>query len=737
MSARGPRARSAPCVWERIGGVTAPAERGRQSALEIAAAVLGLAGYVYALGGLVVWVRLTAAHLPADLTTTLLDPRLLLAIGLRTLLFAALVLGVICGAAYVAGNAPAKVRRMLRGDTAGAGGGDGYTRTIVGLNVLALSVAFGIGATAALRSTLPDSALIAVFLVVWLVAAGGLAWLGSRILTARTNWIVGIALVLIALAWEFPVGVMIVALVVVAILAPSIIRKQEPRDLLRSRFPWALGAIYAVVAFAFVATPPVTYPRAVVQTDQGVRIGAYLARSDDGVYLATCEADTRGRSRGERLVLVRQDAIQSITLGGTPYRFDSGSRPSLLEVMLRPFGVVVDLPKFRLNLRPAAPVCDSEERSTGGSDQGLGPGVIVDPIPDRQRPQEEPTIAQTSPAALAELALRYQPTVLTTVADRFWPVTVSSVLAARSADGTPTCLVREGRCAVRQPTLSDLTPDGDATESLDFPAPLINDPMSQFLAYARGQGIDDDDAGTWYDKPEKLDPWATSAVYFYYAGKVEPNPRYGTQVEGLLGLQYWFFYPYNYYPTVIERRLMLSSPLGALERNTDLHEGDWEHVTVFLDPATMQPRFLYQARHDTEGQLLRWTNSAMRFDGEHPIVQAALGGHPSYDPACRERPRALLGNQTSDWVVCATGRYAFRADTTPLIDLARASWACWPGRFGEAKPEQRRVALLSELQRWHAKVIKVAGPRSPLRQAENVGVCERGPMAAEEAAPVG
>jgi hypothetical protein len=34
-------------------------------------------------------------------------------------------------------------------------------------------------------------------------------------------------------------------------------------------------------------------------------------------------------------------------------------------------------------------------------------------------------------------------------------------------------------------------------------------------------------------------------------------------------------------------------------------------------------------------------------------------------------------------------------------------------------------------------VIKVAGPRSPLRQAENVGVCERGPMAAEEAAPVG
>ena len=89
-------------------------------------------------------------------------------------------------------------------------------------------------------------------------------------------------------------------------------------------------------------------------------------------------------------------------------------------------------------------------------------------------------------------------------------------------------------------------------------------------------------------------------------------------------------------------------------------------------------------------------------------------------------------------MVCATGRYAFPAASTPLIDLARASWACWPGHFGEATAKQRRLAALpeSDPRRWQAKVIKVAGPRSPLMQAENAGVCERGPQAAELASPI-
>jgi hypothetical protein len=734
-----------------IGRVNDPSRQpDLRSALDVASTILGLAGYAYALGGVVVWVRLTAAHLPADLTTTLLDPRLLLAVGLRTLGFAVVVLGIICFAAYFASKPGWTSRRHEWRQSLGKPGeastlGEPAVRTIAGLNILALSIVLGLGVAAALRSALPAEWVVAAFVVAWLAAGAALAWFGAGALSGKANVAVTIVVVLAALFCEFPIAVLMVTVVVIALLGRAIAKLPRPRSLaefLRSPLPWALGAVYAVVAFAFVATPPVGYPRAVVQTDQGEKIGGYLARSDDGVYLATCAADPRGRSSTERLVLVRQDTVRSITLGGKLYRFDSGDRPSLLAVLLRPFGVDLNPPVLRINLRPAEPVCDAEEQSDGAPNQGLGPGVFVDPRPERPRPPEagdEPTVSKTTPAPLAELALKYQPTVLTSVVDRFWPVTVSSVLAERGKDGTRTCLVIDDRCRDRRPVLSDLTPTGSATDSLDYPASLANDPTQQFLSYTRGLGIDDDDASTWLSDPAKLNPWATSAVYFYYAGKVSGDKRYGALADGLLGLQYWFFYPYNYYPTVIQRQLMLASPLGAIRYSTDLHEGDWEHVTVLLDPATRQPKYLYLARHDVEGVLMAWNNTALAFDGEHPIVQAALGGHPTYTNACAGRPRRLLKNQSSDWVVCATGRYAFPAASTPLIDLSRASWACWPGHFGEATAKQRRLAALpeSDPRRWQAKVIQVAGPQSPLMQSENAGVCQRGPQAAELAAPIG
>jgi hypothetical protein len=705
---------------------------------------------VYALGGVVVWVRLTAAHLPADLTTTLLDPRLLLAVGVRALAFAVVVLGLICVVAYFASKPGWESREKDWRESLGPGAaettfGPRTVRTIAGLNIIALSLVGGLGVAAVFRAAIPSQWVAAVFLAAWLGLGWVLAHFGGRALTGKLHGIVAAVIVLAALFCEFPIAVLMLTLVAIALLSRVIARLPRPAtlgDFLRSPLPWALGAVYAIVALAFVATPPVSYPRAVVQTDVGEKIGGYLARSADGIYLATCDPTPKNRSSTERLVLVRQDTVRSLTLGGRQYRFDSGRRPSLLTVLLQPFGIDPDLPVVHINLRPAEPVCDAEERSRGGRDEGLGPGVFVNPHPERPRPPEagnEPTVAQTTPAKLAEVALKYQPTVLTSVVDRFWPVTVSSVLAERGKDGKTTCLVVDDRCVNERPALSDLTPRGNENDALDYPAALTNDPTPQFLAYARGLGFDDDDASTWLADPAKLDPWATSAVYFYYAGKVSGGQRYGALADGLLALQYWFFYPYNYYPTVIQQQLMLASPLGAITWSTDLHEGDWEHVTVLLDPTTLRPKYLYQARHDVEGALIAWRNAALMFDGEHPIVQAALGGHPTYDSHCAARPRRLLKNQSSDWVVCAGGRYVFQAVTTPLIDLARAPWACWPGHFGEATLKQRQLAALPERdpRRWQSKVIRVAGPRSPLMQAENAGVCGRDPLAAENADPIG
>jgi hypothetical protein len=720
----------------------------RKPVLDVLTSIAGLAGYVYLLGGAVSWVRLGAAHLPADLTTSLFDPRILFAIGVRVVLITALLLGIACLPAYFASRPRWKEHsgqwQDASGGTGTSGGGgldEVFLRTAAGLTVVALGGILGLGVASLLQSSIPTPWVTVAFLVVWIGGSVFLARHSAWLVSRRVHGWVAVAVVAVALCCELPIALLLLTALAIAASGRLVARLGRPRtfgDFLRSPLPWTLAGVYALAAIAFVATPPVTYPRAVVQAATSSQVGGYLARTDDGVYLATCTPQSDGRSTDERVILVRGDTVRKVTLGGEPYRLDSGDRPSLFSVLLRPFGVDASPPfVLRIELRALQPVCDASERATGGPDQGgLGAGVFTgQPSPGAQSIPGEAPIERTSPAALAQLARTYQPTVETTVADRFWPVSVSAVLEDRGADGSRTCLVVADKCTKQPPALSDLSASGSAADYLDFPAPLESNPTRQYLAFTRGQGIDSDDAAAWLSKPESIKPWDTAQLYFFYAGSADNQPRYKDIPAGLIGLQYWFFYPYNYYPTRVERHLMLSLPLAGDKLNTDLHEGDWEHVVVLLDAATKKPRFLYLARHDTEGVIVPWDSPRLSFDGSHPIVQAAFGGHPGYDNHCGDRPRALLHGQSSDWVVCGTGRYAFRAITTPLVDLATTSWACWPGHFGQATATQRRNATLPDYdpRRWSSKVIQVAGPQSPLHQAENVSVCAGDPLAPERA----
>jgi hypothetical protein len=182
------------------------------------------------------------------------------------------------------------------------------------------------------------------------------------------------------------------------------------------------------------------------------------------------------------------------------------------------------------------------------------------------------------------------------------------------------------------------------------------------------------------------------------------------------------------------------APVAGTVHNVDLHQGDWEHVAVLLDARTLKPAFLYTARHADEGAFYAWQAGGLSFDAGHPIVQAAFGGHPSYPSGCGQYVRTRHGGGLmSDWRSCGSGRFAFRAATTPLVDLAApdVAWACWPGHFGEAR---YGFEVSDPDADWFTTVINqyvdVAGPRSPLWQAENgsvnhEGVCRRGAAAAE------
>lgn len=336
------------------------------------------------------------------------------------------------------------------------------------------------------------------------------------------------------------------------------------------------------------------------------------------------------------------------------------------------------------------------------ADPTLGPSIVP----------AEPTVEQTDAPALAALARHYQPTVVVSVGDRFWPVSVLPMLRLRWHRDV-TCIVRDDRCVTRAPTPADLRPDGSrATDYLQYPAPL-NNVQDQFLAAARALGVSVDAIARWTHTAALSNPFASAQVYFHYLRR-SPRHAYHGLPKGLVSLQYWFFYALNYLPTVKTPTETLINPLGATIGNTDYHQGDLEHVAVLLDPRTFRPRYLWMARHGDEGVAYRWHSRSVQWAGDHPVVYAAFGSHATY-AHCGIQRRERTFYVVNDYVVCiphATFGFTYRA--TPLVDLRHTAWACWQGHLGEAGPHLDRGLV-------NFVPYESDGPRSPLLQQENLG----------------
>lgn len=846
--------------------------------LEVAVSTVALGVYVYLIGWLVSWVRLTAARLPGDLVSAALDDRQLFVFGIRTSLFMAVLFAVACVVAYVAsrpnwdangpdwhevinshglGRArgqvtdeaaqrawkarrqsassgararhaarvagalrkiglnplaerasavqaraeaivdapnPAAAARAGRSERrAGVAGrlrlgrlankaegekvqydreraipageqqleppaplGDRAVRIVAGFNVIVISAVLGLTAARLVELVFPNPTWLTI--AAWALAALAvwalLTSLGPLRFGPQLHGFVWALAAAAAGLVSAPLGLLLIGGVAVATLGRALARVARPGSvsgLLRSPLPWALLTFYALVGLAYYATPPVSFPRVVVDTTSGERAGGFLNRTSAGVYLVTCTPLADATSTDERVALIRPSAVKSITLGGPQARLDSGERPSLATLGFRALGVDAHIPTLlRADLRARTGTCAGAlpgALTVGTEMPALGTGAIVGPPPSTGRAHDgEPPIEMTSPVPVAKLARLYQPTVEATVADRFWPVSVGALLEDFGPyGGGRTCVVSAGKPCATATSLASLAPAGSHKEDyLRYPAKPVGDPTNQFHAFESGQYTSTGSLHQWLADPGLLDPWYTAQIYFYYAGPLKgtswPKPARDPNVpSGLIGLEYWFFYPYNYYPTVVAARLMDEAPLAGDTLNTDLHQGDWEHVTVLLDPVTFKPRWLYMARHAYEGRFFPWDSPRLAFDQGHPIVQAAFGGHPTYDNHCGGRPRAAVLDASSDWVVCGSGRFAFRASTTPLVDLAQTSWACWRGHFGEAKPglEVNAPQEADDVLVKAREFVHVAGPVSPLWQAENgslepeSGACIGDPRASE------
>jgi hypothetical protein len=143
-----------------------------------------------------------------------------------------------------------------------------------------------------------------------------------------------------------------------------------------------------------------------------------------------------------------------------------------------------------------------------------------------------------------------------------------------------------------------------------------------------------------------------------------------------IALQYWIWYPWNVYSPTL--------PPGELWQ---VHEGDWESVSVVLDAAG-KPLLAGYSQHE-EGRRRAW--SKVRKVGVRPRVFVALGSHANYftpgvhrfDPRIVEPVLISVIRQKGLRPVDRTG--AGRVIRPRLVPVSARSpaWMSFAGAWGE------------------------------------------------------
>jgi hypothetical protein len=187
-------------------------------------------------------------------------------------------------------------------------------------------------------------------------------------------------------------------------------------------------------------------------------------------------------------------------------------------------------------------------------------------------------------------------------------------------------------------------------------------------------------------------------------------------------IQYWIFYGYDRWQT--------ETVIGRL---TQEHEGDWEHVSVGLDPQDT-PLFVALSAH-CGGQIVSWDRIAAApgrlVDGKivisaerasadeevtHPIVAAAKGSHANYAVSAGHRP--------PDWGSCKNlpgdglSALSFASNVRDLTEDGNSGWFAYPAAV---QPVTDQTPPMSYPGSWGTAEYITFGHRKPARTS-------RGPL---------
>jgi hypothetical protein len=161
------------------------------------------------------------------------------------------------------------------------------------------------------------------------------------------------------------------------------------------------------------------------------------------------------------------------------------------------------------------------------------------------------------------------------------------------------------------------------------------------------------------------------------AAHASPPVVYGKVLRSRtrIDLQYWIWYPYNDYSSTF--------PPGQVWQ---VHEGDWESVSVILD-LEGRPLVLALSKH-CEGTRRDWQDTRRR--GWRPLVYVGLGSHANYfmpgtfrhSPVCW--PRALRDVVRALRLVDRAGSGRVIRPALIPVTSTRPSWMRFAGTFGES-----------------------------------------------------
>lgn len=346
-----------------------------QTGVTIAGSLVGLTAYVYLLGGALLWLRIYAARLPADNATVAFQDRVLLALGMQALLFELALLGVVGAVVWVVWKAARHLDRQAEREQ----------RQLVSYVIILLLRSLIVGLTLISLAVRPfidlysgeDAALmlLAIAMIGLAIGAVDLAEampesierLDERLRRSRAYPFLQVLLMLVVIFVAVTYMAVALGLTVLVLLALLLLGRrvtllpeiESIKDLLLPVL--VLVVALNVVIVPYLATPPVTFDHVWVEMRDGDEIdGAFIGRTGEGVFLATCTQRSATRSMEARIQVVPVADVEHVVVGGFKYSFDVGNRPSLYA-LFRHFATGGDMHHaddgFLLDVRNPPDVC--------------------------------------------------------------------------------------------------------------------------------------------------------------------------------------------------------------------------------------------------------------------------------------------------------------------------------------------------------------------------------------------